>query len=57
MEDETVFDGVRLMREIREQVNREVAGMSFEELERWMDEQLAEEAAPPASVTLREKTG
>lgn len=57
MEDEPIVDGVRLMREIRDQVNREIAGMSFEELERWMDEQLSEEDAPQAPVALREKAG
>jgi len=57
MEDEPVVDGVRLMREIRDQVNREIEGMSFEELERWMDARLAEKAEPPAPVTLREKAG
>ncbi|HEX8359411.1 MAG TPA: hypothetical protein VF613_04865 [Longimicrobium sp.] len=45
------------MREIRDRVNREIEGMTFEELERWMDEQLAEEDEPPTPVTLREKAG
>jgi len=52
MEGETIVGAVRLMREIRDQVNREIEGMSFEELKRWMDEQLAREDEPPASVTL-----
>jgi hypothetical protein len=57
MEDEKIVDGVRLMREIRDRVNREIEGMTFEELERWMDEQLAEKDEPPAPATLREKAG
>jgi hypothetical protein len=57
MEDERIVDGVRLMREIRDRVNREIEGMTFEELERWMEEQLADEGEPSAPSTLRERAG
>jgi hypothetical protein len=57
MEDETIVDGVRLMREIRDRINREIEGMTFEEQQRWMEAQLADEDNPPTSVTLREKAG
>jgi hypothetical protein len=57
MEDETIVDGVRLMREIRDWVNREIEDMTFEEQQRWMQEQLADRDEPPAPATLREKAG
>jgi hypothetical protein len=40
MPDEKPISYVRLMREIRDQVNRETAGMTFEEHARWLQEQL-----------------
>jgi hypothetical protein len=58
MEDETTIVGaVRLMREIREWVNREIKDMTFEEQQRWMQEQLADKDERPAPATLREKAG
>lgn len=39
MAEEKPFSYVRLMREIRDQVNREISGMTFEEQQRWMREQ------------------
>jgi hypothetical protein len=41
MSAETPINYVRLMREIRDQVNREIAGMTYEEEQRWMQDQLA----------------
>lgn len=41
MADEEPFDCVRLMRDIREQIGREMDGMTFEEQRRWIEEQLA----------------
>lgn len=41
MNDEKPVSYVQLMREIRDQVNREISGLTFEEQQRWMQEQLA----------------
>ena len=47
MRDERPFDCVLMMREIREQISREMDGMTFEEQRRWIQEQLATSATPP----------
>ncbi len=47
MRDERPFDCVRMMREIREQISREMDGMTFEEQRRWIQEQLAMSDTPP----------
>ena len=58
MEDETTIVGaVRLMREIRAWVNREIEDMTFEEQQRWMQEQLADKDELPTPATLHEKAG
>jgi hypothetical protein len=36
-----------MMREIREQISREMDGMTFEEQRRWIQEQLAMSDTPP----------
>ncbi|HEX8453700.1 MAG TPA: hypothetical protein VF647_16480 [Longimicrobium sp.] len=41
MTDENPFDAVRLMRELRDRVTRELDGLSFEEQRRRMHEQIA----------------
>ncbi|HEX8671865.1 MAG TPA: hypothetical protein VF710_08260 [Longimicrobium sp.] len=41
MPEERPFDCVRMMREIREQISREMDGMTFEERRLWIQEQLA----------------
>jgi len=46
MSAETPINYVRLMREIRDQVNREIAGMTYEEEQRWMQDQLAAKNKP-----------
>jgi hypothetical protein len=40
MEKQKRFDAVRTMREIREELNRELAGMSFEEQQQYIREHL-----------------
>lgn len=40
MADDTPFNAVRLMRELRDRMSREFAGMTFEEQKRRMDEVL-----------------
>ncbi len=51
------FDSVRMMREIRDRISREIAGMTFEEEKRWMQEQLARAGKSPEPSTPREKSG
>ncbi len=41
MADEKPFDAVRLMRELRDRVTRELDGLTFEEQRRHMHEQIA----------------
>lgn len=41
MKDEKQFDAVRTMRQIREELNREMAGMSFEKQKRYIRERVA----------------
>ncbi len=41
MSDEKPFDAVRLMRELRDRVTRELDGLTFEEQRRHMHEQIA----------------
>ena len=63
MANEKPFDAVRTMRVIRERVSREIAGMTFEEEKRWIQEQLARRdnqsgPSPPSScATGSEPTG
>ncbi len=40
MKTKTDFDAVRMMREIRDEISREIRGMSFEEEKRYIQEQL-----------------
>jgi hypothetical protein len=42
MKTEKQFDAVRIMREIRDALSAEVAGMSYEEERRFIEEQLKE---------------
>ena len=46
MASEKPFSYVRLMREIRDQINREISGMTFEEQQQWMREQRARQHSP-----------
>jgi hypothetical protein len=48
MANEKPFDAVQTMREIRDRISREIAGMTFEEEKRWMQEQLARHDRSPA---------
>ena len=48
MADDKPISYVRVMREIRDQMNREIAGMTAEEEKRWLAEQLAKETPPTA---------
>jgi hypothetical protein len=47
MSAEPPINYVRLMREIRDQVNREIAGMTYEEEQRWMEDQLTAKNKQP----------
>jgi hypothetical protein len=49
MTDETPLDAVRLMRELRDRVTRELDGLTFEEQRRRMHEQIAaaQKQSPP----------
>lgn len=38
MKREKEFDAVKMMRELREQVSREIEGMTYEEQRRYLDE-------------------
>jgi hypothetical protein len=46
MADDKPFDAVRLMRELRDRMSREFAGMTFEEQKRRMDEVLGKGDPP-----------
>lgn len=50
MADEKAFDAVRLMRELRDRVTRELDGLTFEEQRRLMHEQIAaaQKQSPPS---------
>jgi hypothetical protein len=39
------FDAVKMMRDIREKIHSETAGMSFEELRKYIDSKLAAKAS------------
>jgi hypothetical protein len=41
MENEEPIKAVELMREIREKINKEIEGMSYDEIRRYLDEGLA----------------
>lgn len=47
MENEKAFDAVRLMRELRDRMSRELDGLTFEEQRRWIQEQIAQPNMPP----------
>lgn len=47
------FDAVRLMREIRDQLSREFAGLSFEEQQQRMRARIGRRVAPSTTVTPR----
>lgn len=52
MADEKPVSYVKILREIRDEINREIAGMSFEEQQRWREQQRAmqsERDAPRSS--------
>ncbi len=51
MSAEPSINYVRLMREIRDRVSREIAGMTYEEEERWMEDQLAAKNKAPMIPT------
>ena len=55
MADEKPFDCVRMVREIRAEIARELAGKTLEERVRWMEEEAAKRnwlsAPPPADDT------
>ena len=55
MRDEEPFDCVRMMREIRGQISREMDGMAFEQQRLWIQEQLARAPRPqrPSGLTAR----
>jgi hypothetical protein len=57
MADEEPFDCVRMMREIRAEVGRELAGKTPEERVRWIEEEAAKRnwlsAPPPTGETAR----
>ncbi len=55
MENEPIVGAVRMLRDIRDRINREIAGMTFEQRQQWMEEQLARAQDPPTPVELREK--
>jgi len=40
------FDCVKMMRDIRDQISREIAGMTYEEQRAWMKAQLAKKPKP-----------
>jgi hypothetical protein len=48
MANEKPFDAVQTMREIRDRISREIAGMTFDEEKRWMQEKLARHDRSPA---------
>lgn len=50
MADEKSFNAVRLMRELRDRVTRELDGLTFEEQRRHMHEQIAaaQKQSPPS---------
>ena len=43
------FDCVKMMRDIRDQISREIAGMTFEEQRDWMKKQLAKKPVKKAA--------
>jgi hypothetical protein len=51
MEDETMVDAVRLMRQLRDRVTRELDGLTFEETRRWIQDQIAQPNVPPVPPT------
>ncbi|HEX8359413.1 MAG TPA: hypothetical protein VF613_04875 [Longimicrobium sp.] len=46
MQNKKTFDAVRLMRELRARVTRELDGLTFEEQHRWIQEQIAQPKTP-----------
>jgi hypothetical protein len=53
MENEKPFDAVRLMRQLRDRVTRELDGLTFEEKRRWIQQQIAQPHVPPVPPTDR----
>ena len=43
------FDCVKMMRDIRDKVSREIMGMTYEEQRAWMEKQLAKKPAKKAA--------
>lgn len=43
------FDCVKMMRDIRDQVSREIMGMTYEEQRAWMDKRLAKKPTKKAA--------
>ncbi len=48
MENKKPFDAVRLMRELRDRMTRELDGLTYEEQHRWIHEQIALRNRPAA---------